>query len=152
VLAFTRQPSSERALALGVSFDELPELLAQSDIILVHTALNAETRGMMDRTAFQAMARQPIFVNVARGEIVVMDALLEALASGQVRGAGLDVLWHEPPDWNSAGMQRLLAAENLILSPHCGMHTDAAFRTLTQQTIDNIEAFLSGCPTNVVSG
>lgn len=98
------------------------------------------------------MARRPILVNVARGEIVEMDALLEALESGQVRGIGLDVLWDEPPDWSSERIKRLLAAENVLLSPHCGMHTDAAFRVLTKQCIDNIEAFLSGHPTNVVSG
>jgi phosphoglycerate dehydrogenase-like enzyme len=152
VLAFTQHPSPERALALGVTFVELPELLAQSDIILVHAALDVDTRGMLSRAAFQAMARRPILVNVARGEILEMDALLEALESGRVRGVGLDVLWHEPPDWSSAGMRRLLAAENLLLSPHCGMHTDAAFRALTKLCIDNIEVFLSGHPTNVISG
>ncbi len=152
VLAFTKHPSPERARALGVTFVELPELLAQSDIILVHAALDAATRGLLNRAAFQAMARRPILVNVARGEIIEMEALLEALESGQLRGVGLDVLWHEPPDWTSAGMQRLLAAENVVLSPHCGMHTDAAFRALTKQCFDNIEAFLSGYPTNVVSG
>lgn len=130
----------------------MPELLAQSDIILVHVALDAGTRGLLNRAAFQAMVRRPILVNVARGEIIEMDALFEALESGQVRGVGLDVLWHEPPNWSSAGMRRLLAAENLLLSPHFGMHTDAAFRALTKLCIDNIEAFLSGRPTNVVSG
>jgi len=151
VLAYTRHPSPERALALGVSFVDLPELLQQSDIILVHAALDAGTRNLLNRAAFQAMARKPILVNVARGEIIEMDSLLEALDSGQIRGLGLDVLWKEPPDWNSAGMKRLLAAENVLLSPHCGMHTDASFRALTRICIDNIEAFLDGCPANVVS-
>jgi phosphoglycerate dehydrogenase-like enzyme len=81
-----------------------------------------------------------------------MDALLEALESGQVRGVGLDVLWDEPPDWSSVGMRRLLAAENLLLAPYCGMHPDAAFRALTKLCSDSIEAFLSGHPTNVISG
>lgn len=151
VLAFTKHPSPERALPLGVTFVELPELLVQSDIILVHAALDAGTHGLLNRAAFQAMARRPILVNVARAEIVEIDALLEALESGQVRGVGLDVFWDEPPDWSSAGMRRLLAAENLLLSPHCGMNTDAAMRALTKIGIDNIEAFLSGHPTNVVS-
>ena len=152
VLAFTQHPSPERALSLGVTFVELPELLAQSDIILVHAALDAATYGLLNRAAFQAMARRPILINVARGEIVEMDALLEALESGRVRGVGLDVLWDEPPDWSSAGIRRLLAAANLLLSPHCGMHTGAAFRALTKLCLDNVEAFLSGHPTNVVSG
>lgn len=152
VLAFTRHPSPERAQALGVTFVELPELLAQSDIILVHAALDAGSRGLLNRAAFQAMAQRPILVNVARGGIVEWEALLEALESGHLRGVGLDVLWDEPPDWSSPGIKRLLAAENLLLSPHCGMHTDAAFRALTKQCIDNIEAFLKGNPTNVVSG
>lgn len=152
VLAFTRHPSPERAQALGVTFVELPELLAQSDIILVHAALDASSRGLLNRAAFQAMAQRPILVNVARGDIVEWEALLEALESGHLRGVGLDVLWDEPPDWSSPWIKRLLAAENLLLSPHCGMHTDAAFRALTKQCIDNIEAFLKGNPTNVVSG
>jgi D-lactate dehydrogenase len=122
VLAFTQHPSPERALAFGVTFVELPELLAQSDIILVHVALDTGTRGLLNHAAFQAMVRRPILVNVARGEIVEMDALLEAFESGQVRGVGLDVLWQKPPDWSSSGMWGLLAAENLLLSPHCGRH------------------------------
>ena len=135
-----------------MEFVELAELLARCDIVLVHAALDAGTRGLLDRAAFQAMARRPILVNVARGEIVEMEALLDALESGQVSGAGLDVLWNEPPDWSSAGMRRLLAAENVLLSPHSGMHTDAAFRCLTRICLDNIEGFLSGHPANVVSG
>ncbi|OGV59457.1 MAG: hypothetical protein A2X45_24080 [Lentisphaerae bacterium GWF2_50_93] len=150
VLAFTQHPSPERALALGVTFVKLTELLTQSDIILIHAALDSGTRNLLNCAAFQAMSRRPILVNVARGEIIEMDALLDALESGQIRGLGLDVLWKEPPDWNSAGMQRLLAAENVLLSPHCGMHTDAAFRTLSKLCIDNIEAFLDGCPANLV--
>jgi len=113
---------------------------------------DAHSRGLLNRAAFQAMAQRPILVNVARGDIVDWEALLEALESGHLRGVGLDVLWDEPPDWSSPGIKRLLAAENLLLSPHCGMHTDAAFRALTKQCIDNIEAFLKGNPTNVVSG
>jgi len=152
VLAFTQHPSPERAVTLGVTYVELAELLARSDIILVHAALDAATRGLLNRAAFQAMARRPILVNAARGEIAEMDALLEALESGRVRGVGLDVLWDEPPDWNSTGIQRLLAAENVLLSPHCGMHTDAAFRALTKLCFDNIEGFLSGHPANVIGG
>lgn len=151
VLAFTKHPSPDRAQTLGVTFVELPELLAQSDIILVHAALDEASRGLLNRASFQGMARRPILVNAARGPIIEMDALLQALEFGQVRGVGLDVLWDEPPDWDSAGMKRLLSAENVLLSPHCGMHTDAAFRALTKQCIDNIEAYLNGNPTNVVT-
>lgn len=151
VLAYTKHPSPDRAKTLAVTFVELPELLSQSDIILVHAALDEASRGLLNRASFQGMARRPILVNAARGGVIEMDALLEALESGQVRGVGLDVLWDEPPDWDSAGMKRLLSAKNLLLSPHCGMHTDAAFRALTKQCIDNIEAFLNGNPTNVVT-
>ncbi|MBP7460245.1 MAG: glycerate dehydrogenase [Candidatus Delongbacteria bacterium] len=151
VLAFTRRPSPERARALGVQFVDLPELLAQSDIIMIHAALEVETRGLLDQAAFAAMARRPILVNTARGAIIEMDALLDALESGQIRGAGLDVFWDEPPHWDTPGMQRLLAADKVVLSPHSSMYTDAAFRTLTRICIDNIEAFLNSQPANVVS-
>jgi phosphoglycerate dehydrogenase-like enzyme len=152
VIATTKHPGRERAGALGVEFVSLDELLQHSDLIFISTSLNAETRNLIDAGAFGKMARRPVLINTARGGIVEADAMLDALESGRISGLGLDVLWKEPPDWNSPAFQRLLAAEGVILSPHCASHTGEAFARLTDVCLDNIEAYLNGSPTNVVSG
>jgi phosphoglycerate dehydrogenase-like enzyme len=151
VIAATQRPDSARAEALGVEFVPLDELLRQSDLIFINAALTPETRHLIDARAFQCMHRQPILINTARGGIVEVEAMLDALEQGRVSGLGLDVLWKEPPDWASPAFKRLLAAERVILSPHCSSHTREAFSRLTDVCLDNIEAFLNGIPANVVS-
>jgi glycerate dehydrogenase len=140
-----------RAQKLRLTFVPFLELLARSDILLVHVPLTAETRDMVDTHAFQRMERKPILVNTARGEIIEPKALARAVDEGQIRGLGLDVLWQEPPDWDDPIVQKLLASKNVLLSPHCASHTREAFRKLTSICIDNVEAFLRGAPANVLT-
>ena len=151
VLALTKHPSPERAEKLGVTYVSLAELLAKGDIILIHAPLTDETRNMVNAEAFGQMAKKPILVNTARGGIIKMDAAVNALEAGQIRGLGLDVMWDEPPDWDSPAVQKLLTADNVVLAPHCGAHTRESFQRLTSICLDNIEAFLNGEPTHVVA-
>jgi D-3-phosphoglycerate dehydrogenase len=150
VLAYTKHPSAARAEQLGVTYVSLPELLARSDIILLHAPLTAETRRMIDAQAFAQMAKRPILVNTARGDLIDVEAAIHALEAGQMRGLGLDVMGNEPPDWEEPVVQRLLAAERVVFSPHCASHTREAFERLTRICLDNVEAFLKDQPTNVL--
>jgi phosphoglycerate dehydrogenase-like enzyme len=151
VLAHTEHPSPARAEKLGVTYVSLPELLARSDIILLHAPLTDETRNMINAEAFSHMANKPILVNTARGGIIEMDAVLNALEKGQIRGLGLDVMWEEPPNWDSPAVQKLLAADQVVFAPHCGAHTRESFQRLTSICLDNVEAFLKGEPTHVIT-
>ena len=151
VIAATKHPSDERAEALGVEFVSLDELLQHSDLIFVNTPLTSETENLIDARAIKTMTRRPILINTAHGGIIEAGAMLEALEQGRLSGLGLDVLWKEPPDWDSPVLKRLLAAERVILSPHCASHTREAFERLTDVCLDNIQAYLSGRPENVVT-
>jgi phosphoglycerate dehydrogenase-like enzyme len=150
VLAHTKNPNSARAEKLGVTYVSLAELLAESDVILLHAPLTEETRGMIGATAFEGMANQPILVNTARAGLVEMEPAINALEQGRIRGLGLDVMWNEPPNWDDPAMQRLLAAQELILAPHNAAYTQEAFRRLARICLDNVQAFLDGKPTNVI--
>ena len=151
VLAYTKHPSPTRAEQLDVIYVSLADLLARSDIILLHEPLTEKTKHMIDAEAFNQMTKKPILVNTARGAVIEMNALVEAVEEGKIRGLGLEVMWEEPPNWESPAMQRLLAAENTVFAPHCGAHTREAFQRLTGICLDNVEAFLDGEPTNVIT-
>ncbi len=100
--------------ALPGRFVTLAELLATADIVSLHVPLTPETRGLLGVDAFAAMRRGAILINTARGELVDEAALVEALRSGQLRGAGLDVFASEPVDPASP----LLSLDNVTLAPH----------------------------------
>src|SRR5690606_18039234 len=106
---------SDRFAELGVERVRLTTLLAESDVVTLHCSLTAETRGMIDRAALRAMRPGALLINTARGPIVDVDALCDALEEGRLAGAALDVLPVEPPPQAA----RLLAlGDRVILSPH----------------------------------
>jgi len=93
------------------------------------------------------MGRRPILINVARGRLIDQEALRQALRSGQIRGAGLDVLAEEPP----AADEPLLREDHVILTPHNAGVTKECMANLNRLGIEIIEAYLRGEPMNVVS-
>jgi (S)-sulfolactate dehydrogenase len=122
----------------------LPELLARADVISIHCPLNERTRGLIGPDAFAAMKPGAVLINTARGGIVDEGALAEALRSGKLGGAALDVLDAEPI---SAATQALFAGvPNLLLTPHIAGSTVESSRRVCSVTVDNVLRVLEGDP------
>lgn len=129
-----------------VAFDEV---LRRSDILTLHVPLTEQTRHLIGAPEFALMQQRPLLINTARGGLVDEDALEHALRSGQLGGAGFDVTTPEPPPADST-LMRLLDLPNFILTPHVAWASHEAVQALSDQLIDNIEAFWRGAPVNLV--
>jgi len=124
-------------------------MLAEADAISLHTPLTAETRHMIGAREFGLMKPSAILINAARGNLVDEAALVAALKSGRIAGAGFDVLSVEPPREGNPLLD--LDLPNFILTPHVAWGSREAMQTLADQLVDNIDAFVAGKPSNVVS-
>ena len=129
VVVFDRKSDPVFDQALGITRIPLDELLAVSDSVSLSLPLNASTRGLFDRHAFAKMKRGAILINTARGGLVNEPDLYEALASGHLGGAGLDVLTSEPPERDNP----LLSLPNVVFSPHIGGVDSAALDRMAEQ-------------------
>lgn len=132
-----------------VEFTPLDQVLAQSDIISLHTPLTPETRNMIGLAQFRQMKRSAILINTARGGLVDEAALVQALKEGLIAGAGFDVLSKEPPKEGNPLLD--LRLPNFILTPHVAWASDGAMQFLSDQLIDNIEAYIKGTPQHLVT-
>ena len=126
----------------GVESCRFESLLAQADFVTLHLALTPETRGLISARAIAAMRPGAILVNTARGGIVDETALAAALASGRLAAAALDVFEQEPLDPRSP----LLAAPNLVLTPHIGSASIATRTRMADLAVENLLAGLEGRP------
>jgi glycerate dehydrogenase len=124
-------------------------VIKAADVISLHTPLTAGTRHMISTREFGLMKPTAILINTARGNLVDEAALVEALQSGRIGGAGFDVLAVEPPREGSPLLE--LDLPNFILTPHVAWSSREAMQTLADQLVDNIEAFVAGRPSNVVT-
>jgi D-3-phosphoglycerate dehydrogenase len=141
VVVYDPYVPAERAQQLGVRLIALDELLASSDFVSLHTPLTAETRGLVNAQTLKKMKRGARLVNVGRGALVDEDALLEALDSGVLSGAALDVFEQEPP-----GNSRLLEHEKVVLTPHIGGSTEEAQRRVSLEIAEEVLTVLKGKP------
>jgi D-3-phosphoglycerate dehydrogenase len=142
VLAVDPLYDREAMAAKGVELVTFEEGLRQADFVTVHVPLKADTRKMMNDRAFAAMKKGAIFLNVARGPVMDQRALFEALKSGHLSGAGLDVFDPEPPDTADP----LFSLPNVVLSPHYGGDTVTARDRCSQTIANSVLAALAGQP------
>ncbi len=143
VVAYNR---SKRDIA-GVRQVGFDELLKTSDIVTVHCPLNADSERMFNKETFGKMKKGAVFVNTARGGVVVEDDLKEALESGHLGGACIDVLTVEPMVEDCV----LMGVKNCIITPHIAWAPLETRQRLMGIVCDNIRGFLNGTPQNVVS-
>lgn len=125
-----------------VAMDRLEDLLGQSDIVSLHAPLTPQTDGLIDRDALAAMRPGSFLVNVSRGGLVDEQALADALASGHLAGAGLDVLRSEPPEPDSP----LLSAPRVLITPHIAWLSNASKVRLRDWTLLDVAEVVHGRP------
>lgn len=167
VIAYQRHPDEELAKKLGFQFVPLPDLLRQSDIVTLHIPENEETHHFINEHALAEMKDGVVLLNTSRGGLIDTKALVKALDSGKVAAAGLDVLEeeglikeerqllskHYDPGQLKKALEGhiLLSHPNVLVTPHNAFNSKEALRRILDTTIDNIGAFLSGKPINLVS-
>ncbi|MFW9810986.1 MAG: NAD(P)-dependent oxidoreductase [Candidatus Thorarchaeota archaeon] len=130
----------DRVEDVNGSVVELEELLKHSDIVTVHCAPTEETRGMLGAKEFDLMKNTAVFINTARASIIDEYALKEALQSGKIAGAGLDVFSMEPVDSDN----EFLELNNVTVMPHMGGNTKETILRQSSIIVSNIKAFLKG--------
>lgn len=125
---------------------KMDELFSQSDVLSLHCPLTPETDNCVNAERLKLMKKTALLINTARGPLVDEQALADALESGIIAGAGLDVLSAEPPSSENP----LIKARNCSITPHYAWATLAARKRLMKETLSNLRAFLEGKPQNVV--
>lgn len=136
IIYHNRHPKPEIEKELGAIFVSFDELLTQSDVLSIHSPLTKETRGKFDQAAFEKMKHTAILINTARGNILDEEALTEALISGRLWGAGLDVTRPEPMAPNNP----LLELPTVAITPHIGNAIDTARNRMARMIAENIIA------------
>jgi D-lactate dehydrogenase len=167
VLAFDVAPDEALAHDIGFSYASLDEVLRSSDVVTVHLPANDETNHLISTREFGLMRDGAVLINTSRGDIVHVQPLLRALVEGKLAGAGLDVLPEEPVIHEEAELLRavyreehdlsallanhvLLHMRNVVITPHSAFNTREAVGRILEVTRDNLVAFRSGDPKNVV--
>jgi D-3-phosphoglycerate dehydrogenase len=148
VVAWTFHPNPSLAVALGLRYVKLEELLQTSDIISLHLRATPDTQQFLNRERLGMLKAGAILVNTARGALIDEAALVEWLREKRIAGAGLDVFETEPLP---AG-HPLTTLPNVLLTPHCGGMTPDSNLIGLAMAVENIENFLKGTPTHVVVG
>ncbi len=169
VLAYDAFPNQALADELKFKYAPLNELLQQSDIVSVHTPYNKDTNHLLNSTNIPLMKSGSILINTARGAIIETDALFKALRSGQLAGAGLDVLEEESELKEEAELLNrsalpeecfknilenhlLINLPQVLVTPHMAFFTKEAVDSIHQTTVNNITSFIKGTPENQVKG
>lgn len=129
------------------TFVDMDTILKECDIISLHMPLNSSTKGMVNADKIALMKSNAILINTARGAVVDSVALANALNSGKIAGAGIDVFEMEPP---IASEHPLLSAKNVVLAPHIGFDTHEAMEKRAIIALENIAKYIEGTPQNVM--
>lgn len=139
VIAYDPYVSEEVGHELGVTLENLDDLLAESDYISLHTVLSTDTKGMINSETIDKMKNGVVIINGARGKLIDENALADALNSGKVRAAAVDVYCQEPPVDNP-----LIGLSNVLHTPHLGAGTIEAQRDVATQIVDQVLDALRG--------
>ncbi len=167
VLGFDVHQDPAVAAKLNFTYASLDDLLAQSDIVTIHVPYNAHTHHLINRESFAKFKKGAYLINTARGAVVETDALVDALKSGVIAGAGLDVLEeegelneevalltapHPAEDALKTALENhyLITHPRVIVTPHVAFDTIEAVTRIIDTSIANIKAFAANAPENVV--
>jgi len=128
----------------------LSTLQQQADVLSLHCPLTPETHNIIDRDFLVGMKDSALLINTGRGGLVDEQALAEAISTGQIAGAGLDVTEQEPAPMDSPMMQ-VAALPNVLITPHVAWASVGGMQTLVDQLMENIDAFVEGQPRNLLT-
>jgi phosphoglycerate dehydrogenase-like enzyme len=146
VIAWSENLTPQRAAESGVTWVSKRELFEQADILTIHLVLSDRSRGLVDAQALGWMKPTARLVNTARGPIVDEQALVQALSSGRLAGAALDVYAEEP----LPAEHPLRSLPNVLATPHIGYVSEQNYRQFYQQMIEDIQAWANGVPVRVL--
>ncbi len=170
VLAFDPAPNPAAAQTLGFRYAPLGELLAAADVVTLHLPGGPGSHNLISDAEFALMKPQAVLINTSRGGVVDAEALVRAITSGRLAGAGLDVVAEEasigeeteifgPGSGLEAERMRSLLADhtpphhpNVIITPHIAYDTGEAMGRIIETTLANIRAYAAGTPQNLVGG
>lgn len=131
----------------GVEFVDMETVFRRSDVLSLHCPLTPETKALVNAERLALMKPTALLLNTSRGPLLDEAAVADALNTGRIAGAGLDVLSSEPPKADNP----LLTAKNCLITPHQAWAAKAARARLLDMTVANVKAFLAGSPQNVVN-
>ena len=147
LVAWSQNLTAERAAESGAELVSKDELLSESDFVTIHLVLSDRTRGLLGERELSLMKESAYLVNTSRGPIVDESALIRALESGSIAGAGLDVFDVEPLPLD----HKLRSLPHTVLTPHMGYVTAETYRIFYGDAVEDIAAFLEGNPVRVLS-
>lgn len=142
ILAFDPYMTPEAARERGAELVDFETLCRESDFISIHCPLTDSTTHLFDEKAFVLMKKTAFLINTARGPVIEEQALIQALKSGKIAGAGLDVFESEPISQKS----ELLRMDNVIATPHCAWYSEEAISTLQRKVAEEVVNVLGGNP------
>ncbi len=146
VIAWSQNLTAERAAERGATLVSKDELLARADILSIHLVLSARSRGLIGHQELNRMKPTAYLINTSRGPIVDEAALIAALRTETIAGAGLDVFDEEPLPRDHP----LRRTANTVITPHIGYVTQETYQVFFDETVENIQAFLKGAPVRVL--
>ncbi|MFW5683701.1 MAG: hydroxyacid dehydrogenase [Spirochaetota bacterium] len=168
VIAFDVKPNDQLAAEMGFSYVSMDDLLARSDVISLHVPYSPKTHHLIGEPEFSKMKDGVVFLNTARGPLMDVKALVQAIARKKVRAVGLDVLPEEPTIREEAELLHhafreqhnmetlfadhiLLRLRNVYITPHSAFNTREAVERILRTTLSNIRSFISGSAQHVVN-
>ncbi|MDQ5882674.1 MAG: D-lactate dehydrogenase [Patescibacteria group bacterium] len=169
ILAYDKYPNEELAQQLDFEYVPFEKLLMSSDVITFHVPYNSETHHLLNREKIKLVKKGAVIINTSRGGVIETEALYQAIKSGQLAGAALDVLEEEGDikeeqellvkggNLSSEKLKTVLLnhifidLDNVIVTPHNAFQTEEALENIVETTLDTIKSYLAGKPINIVS-